>query len=100
MAMTWALRVTAKTLPWATATPRLTLPQHSDTSYGMACLYCQSSEPVRASMAQIQPSQPETNMTPSTTIGDASKEYVDLPACKPVEPAWKTQAGLSRRTFS
>ena len=54
----WAFRVTTKTSPSATATPRFTLPQQSDTSYGIACLYCQSSEPVRASMAQTQPSHP------------------------------------------
>ena len=34
----WALRVVMKTFPSATATPRLTLPQHSDTSNGDACL--------------------------------------------------------------
>src|SRR3954453_1732266 len=98
--MTWAFSVTTKTRPSATATPRLTLPQQSDVSYGIACLYCHSSFPVLASMAQTQPSQPDTNMTPSTTIGDASKEYVDLPACRPVEPHWKTQAGVSLRTLS
>ncbi len=37
-AMMWAFRVVMKTLPSATATPRLTLPQHSDTSNGDACL--------------------------------------------------------------
>ena len=37
-AMTCAFRVVMKTLPSATATPRLTLPQHSDTSNGDACL--------------------------------------------------------------
>jgi hypothetical protein len=35
--------------------------------------------PVRASRAQTQPSQPDTYMMPSTTSGDASNEYVDLP---------------------
>jgi hypothetical protein len=39
-------------------------------------------------------------MTPSTTIGDASNEYVDLPECRPTEPAWKTHWGASRLTFS
>ena len=34
----WALRVVMKTFPSATATPRLTLPQHSETSNGDACL--------------------------------------------------------------
>ena len=34
----WAFRVVMKTFPSATATPRLTLPQHSDTSNGDACL--------------------------------------------------------------
>ena len=96
----WAFRVTTKTLPSATATPRFTLPQHSDTSYGIACLYCHSSEPVRASRAQTQPSQPETNMMPSTTSGEASNEYVDLPECRPTEPHWNTHAGVSRLTFS
>src|SRR3954463_2844262 len=94
-AMTWALSVTAKTRPSATATPRLTLPQHSDTSYGIACRYCHSSDPVRASSAHTQPSQPETNMIPSTTSGEASNEYVDLPECRPTEPHWKTHAGVS-----
>ena len=32
-------------------------------------------------------------MTPSTTIGEASNEYVDLPECRPVEPHWNTHAG-------
>src|SRR5690349_18200613 len=90
----WAFRVATKTLPSATAHPRLTLPQHSDTSYGMACRYCHSSDPVWASMAQTQPSQPVTNMMPSTTSGEASNEYVDLPECRPTEPHWKTQAGV------
>src|SRR4051794_12947847 len=99
-AITWAFSVTAKTMPSATATPRLTLPQQSDTSNGIACLYCHSSDPVRASRAQIQPSQPETNMTPSTTIGEASNAYVDLPECRPTEPAWKTHSGLSLLTLS
>jgi hypothetical protein len=72
-ATTWALRVHTKTLPWATATPRLTLPQQSETSNGIACLYCHSNCPVLASRAQTQPSHPETYMTPSTTIGQVSK---------------------------
>ena len=66
--------MTKKTFPLATATPRFTLPQHSDTSKGTACLYRQISTPVFASRAQTQPSQPERNMTPSTTIGAASNE--------------------------
>jgi hypothetical protein len=37
-AITCAFAVTKKTLPFATATPRLTFPQHSDTSNGTACL--------------------------------------------------------------
>ena len=37
-AMTWAFRVVMKTIPSATAHPRFTLPQHSDTSNGDACL--------------------------------------------------------------
>src|SRR5687767_10524801 len=98
--MIWAFRVATKTFPSATATPRFTLPQQSDTSYGMACLYCHSIDPVWASRAQTQPSQPETNMTPSTMIGAASNEYVDLPECSPTEPHWKTHAGASRLTFS
>ena len=84
-----------KTLPSATATPRFTLPQQSDTSNGAAVLYCHRIDPVRASRAQTQPSQPETNMIPSTTIGEASNEYVDLPECRPTEPHWKTHAGVS-----
>src|ERR671935_2742393 len=98
--MTWAFSVVTKTFPSATATPRLTLPQQSDVSYGIACLYCHSCAPVRASRAQTQPSQPETNMMPSTTIGLASNEYVDLPECRPTEPHWKTHAGRSWLTFS
>jgi len=39
-------------------------------------------------------------MTPSTTSGEASNEYVDLPECRPTEPAWKTHAGDIRRTVS
>ena len=73
-ASTWAFAVTKKTFPLATATPRFTFPQHSDTSKGTACLYRQISLPVFASRAQSQPSQPERNMTPSTTIGAASNE--------------------------
>src|SRR5215212_631016 len=96
----WAFRVVMKTFPWATATPRFTLPQHSDTSNGDACRYCHSMSPLRASRAQHQPSQPETNMTPSTTSGDASNEYVDAPECRPTEPHWKTHSGLSLLTFS
>ena len=80
-------------MPSATATPRLTLPQHSDTSNGEACLYRHSSLPFAASRAQTQPSQPETNMTPSTMIGEASNEYVDVPECRPIEPHWNTHAG-------
>src|SRR5918998_1635547 len=98
--MRWAASVVTKTLPSATATPRFTLPQHSDTSNGAAVLYCHRMLPVRASRAHTQPSQPETNMMPSTTIGEASNEYVDLPECSPTEPHWKTQAGRSRLTFS
>src|SRR5918911_3957240 len=98
--MMCAFSVTTKTRPSATATPRFTLPQHSDTSYGMACLYCHSSLPVRASSAKTQPSQAETYITPSTTSGEASNEYVDLPECRPVEPHWKTHSGLSLATFS
>src|ERR687885_615601 len=98
--MTWAFSVTTNTIPWATATPRFTLPQHSDTSNGIACRYCHRRSPLRASIAHTQPSQPETYMTPSTTSGEASNEYVDLPACRPTEPAWNIHAGESRRTFS
>src|SRR3954453_16343654 len=98
-AMMCAFRVTTNTSPSATATPRLTLPQQSDTSYGMACLYCHSSLPLRASSAKTQPSHAETYMTPSTTIGEASNEYVDLPECNPVEPHWKTHAGASFLTL-
>src|SRR3954466_423498 len=98
--MMCAFRVTTNTIPWATATPRFTLPQQSDTSNGIACRYCQSMSPFPASSAQTQPSQPERYMTPSTTIGEASNEYVDLPECRPTEPAWKTHAGESRRTVS
>src|SRR5215208_1409240 len=98
-AMTWAAKVATKTLPSATATPRLTLPQHSDTSNGDAVRYCHRIDPVWASSAQTQPSQPETYMMPSTTIGEASNEYVDLPECSPTEPHWKTHAGASCLTF-
>ncbi len=98
--MTWAARVVTKTLPSATATPRLTLPQHSDTSNADAVRYCHRMFPFRASSAQTQPSQPETYMMPSTTIGEASNEYVDLPECRPTEPHWKTHSGLSLLTFS
>jgi hypothetical protein len=56
--------------------------------------------PVLASSAQIQPSHPVTNMMPSTTRGDASKEYVDLPECRPTEPHWNIHAGVSRLTVS
>src|SRR3954447_15852002 len=94
-AITWAASVVTKTLPSATATPRLTLPQHSDTSNAAAVLYCQRMFPVWASSAQTQPSHPETYMMPSTTSGEASNEYVDLPECRPTEPHWKTQAGVS-----
>ena len=34
-------------------------------------------------------------MIPSTTSGEASNEYVDLPECRPTEPHWKTHAGVS-----
>src|SRR3954466_5903777 len=97
--ITWAARVVTNTLPSATATPRFTLPQHRDTSNGDAVLYCHRIDPVRASRAQTQPSQPETNMMPSTTIGEASNEYVDLPECRPTEPHWKTHAGVIFLTF-
>jgi hypothetical protein len=39
-------------------------------------------------------------MTPSTTSGEASNEYVDLPECRPTEPAWKTHCGAIRLTLS
>src|SRR5437879_7463143 len=99
-AIRWALRVTTKTFPFATATPRFTLPQQSVVSNGIACLYTQRFWPVLASMAQTQPSQPETYMTPSTTIGAASNAYVEGPACRPAAPNWNTQAGAIRLTFS
>jgi len=38
-------------------------------------------------------------MTSSTTIGDASNEYVDAPECIPIEPHWKTHAGDRFLTF-
>jgi hypothetical protein len=38
-------------------------------------------------------------MTPSTTSGDASNEYVDAPECMPIEPHWNTQAGVRFLTF-
>jgi hypothetical protein len=43
--------VAMNTLPPATATPRLTLPQHRGTSRGIACWYCHSTCPVTASSA-------------------------------------------------
>ncbi len=86
-------------MPCATATPRLTLPQHSDTSNGIACRYRHSSWPVTASRAQHQPSQPVMYMTPSTTIGAHSNAYVVAPACRPTAPHWNTQAVLSWATF-
>src|SRR4051794_3541138 len=98
--MMWEARVVTNTLPSATATPRFTLPQHSDTSNGDAVLYCHRMFPVRASRAQTQPSQPERYMMPSTTSGEASNEYVDLPECRPTEPHWNTHTGVSRLTFS
>src|SRR5215216_5755291 len=88
-----------KTFPSATATPRLTLPQHSDTSNGDACLYRHSSEPVWASRAKSWPSQAETYMIPSTMIGEASHAYVDAPECRPIEPIWYTHAGVSCLTL-
>jgi len=94
------LRVVTKTFPSATATPRLTLPQHSDTSKGDAWRYCHSRSPLRASRAQTQPSHPDTNITPSTMSGEASNEYVDAPACSPTEPHWKIHSGLSLLTVS
>ena len=51
-AMMWPASVVTKTLPSATATPRLTLPQHSDTSNADAVRYCHRMFPVRASSAQ------------------------------------------------
>src|SRR5690606_28693903 len=92
IAITCAASVVTNTLPSATATPRLTLPQHSDTSNGDAVRYCHRMLPLCASRAHTQPSQPETNITPSTTSGEASNEYVDLPECRPTEPHWKIQA--------
>jgi len=65
-----------------------------------AVRYCHRMFPVLASSAQTQPSQPDTYMTPSTTSGDASNEYVDLPECRPTEPHWKTHSGLSALTLS
>ena len=98
-ASTWALRVVTNTFPSATAQPRLTLPQHSDTSYGDACLQRHSSAPVLASRAHTHPSQPVTYMIPSTTIGDASNEYVDAPECMPIEPHWNAHAGARLLTL-
>ena len=51
-------------------------------------------------MAQSLPSGPETYMTPSTTSGEASNEYVEAPACRPAVPAWNTHAGDSFLTVS
>src|SRR5215510_4838331 len=92
--MTCAFRVVMKTFPSATATPRLTLPQQSDTSNGDACRYRHSSAPVAASSAQHWPSHPETYMTPSTTSGEASHAYVVAPERKPRLPAWNTHCGV------
>ena len=39
-------------------------------------------------------------MIPSTTSGEASNEYVDLPECRPTEPHWKTHAGVSLEIVS
>jgi hypothetical protein len=39
-------------------------------------------------------------ITPSTTIGAHSNEYVDSPAIRPVGPNWYTHAGARRSTFS
>ena len=38
-------------------------------------------------------------MVPSTTSGDASNEYVEAPECMPIEPHWKTHAGVRPLTF-
>src|SRR5262245_18406746 len=99
-ASTWSFRVTTKTLRFATVTPRFTLPQQTDVSYGIACLYRHSSCPLRASRHHSQPSQPQTYIMTSTTSGAASKEYVDGPACMPEDPAWNTHAGRRSLTLS
>src|ERR1044071_6605139 len=99
-AITCAESVVTNTLPSATATPRLTLPQHSDTSNGEAVRYCHRMLPLLASRAETQPSQPETNITPSTTSGDASNEYVDAPECSPTDPHWNIHSGFSFLTVS
>jgi hypothetical protein len=55
--------------------------------------------PVLASRAQTQPSQPETNMMPSTTSGEASNEYVDLPECSPPSRTGRPTPGGACLTF-
>ena len=87
------------TFPLATATPRLTFPQQSGTSSGMAWRYCQSCLPVAASRAQTYPSYPLTYITPSTTIGVASNAYVAGVATRPMTPLWNIQATFRSLTF-
>jgi hypothetical protein len=69
-----AFAATKKTLPWATATPRFTLPQHRDTSKGPRA--CTARSPCPSSRRGPRPSRPspDRNMIPSTTIGVASNE--------------------------
>src|SRR5262249_28454337 len=94
-AMMCAFRVVMKTLPSATATPRFTLLQYSEMSNGEVCLYCYSFWPFVASSAHSWPFQPETYITSSTMIGEASHAYVDAPECRPIELAWNTHCGVS-----
>ena len=86
----WALDARTGNILW----------QYRTASAFDVSLCCHRVDPVRASSAQTQPSQPDTYMMPSTTSGEASNEYVDLPECRPTEPHWKTHAGVSRLTVS
>ena len=71
-AITWAFRGD-EDLPVGDGDPAVDVAAAQRHVERDACLYCQQRSG-RASRAQTQPSQPETNMMPSTTIGEASNE--------------------------
>src|SRR5262245_23935171 len=81
------------TLPFQTATPRLTTSQHANLPHarGTCGSYCHSNAPVFASCAKTTLQGPDVNITPSTTIGVASMLRV--------VPVFQYQATPSRPTF-
>src|SRR6516165_1765146 len=90
-----------KTLPFHTATPRLTRSQHGlRAARGFAWgSNLHSSLPVAASTAYTKPQVPDVYMTPSTTMGVASwprdvpRSYAQANPSRPTFPSFIVESG-------